>query len=92
MPSVDTEICDLHELLNCAICNGDLKRQEQSLMIPPTIDGRPPAIAGGTTIFAKFPGTCEGCGRRYDRNDPIHRPYDEESEGWLGVDCCVKPA
>lgn len=83
------DICDLHELMNCAICNGDLKRSEQSLMIPPTIDGRPPQIPGGPTIFAKFPGNCTGCGRRYDRNDAIHHPQD--GDGWLGVDCCVRP-
>lgn len=86
-----TAICDLHELTNCAICNGDLKRQESSLMAPAPVDGQAPKIPGGTTIFAHWGGVCAACGGRYEATDLIYRPYDD-SEGWLGVDCCVRPA
>lgn len=85
MPSLAP--CDLHELTNCSICTGVGKRFEATLAEPVVDRGLPPRIPGGPTIFARYGGTCAGCGRRYEINDAIH--HDREQDGWVGVECCV---
>ena len=83
--------CDLHDLSNCAICNGTERRFQESLKETPVWTRRREAAdAGGPrrsgpTIAARFDGHCAGCGRSYGEGDFITHSRDDD--GWI-AECC----
>lgn len=82
--------CDIHEIDNCADCTGATARHRDSLKDAPAWQvqqerGTIPFISGGTTIRARFPGSCAGCGARFEANDVIFSPQMES--GWY-AECC----
>lgn len=84
--------CDLHELSNCGLCNGDAKRLEGTLIDDAIDTSAPlPLIPGGVSTYARFPGNCDGCGRRYPQDTPIFRPSDNRT-GWVVIECCLDRA
>ena len=85
--SLTTEPCEKHELTNCSICTGKDRKFRASLEEPQYDRGALPKIPGGATIFANYPSTCAGCGRRYPKGEPIH--HSQDHDGWVGVSCCA---
>lgn len=88
--------CEKHDVMNCADCTGVTAAHNESLKDLTSWQQHQvrrdlpslPYIPGGPTMYAKFPGNCVGCGRRYQRDEGIH--YDRELDGWIGVDCCAE--
>jgi len=81
--------CEKHEISNCAICNGDAARLDALLADPgppPTREDALPIRPGAKVIWARFGGSCAGCGRRYERDTVIFSPFGDA--GWYGYDCC----
>lgn len=81
--------CELHEITNCSVCTGWDKAYQDTLEDSPP-DDLPPLPRhpdGHPSIYSRFPGTCIGCGRRYERWTPIH--HSQEHDGWVGLDCCA---
>lgn len=83
--------CDLHEVTNCGFCTGAAKKFDESIKESfSEVDTSVPLpkILGGVSIYARFAGNCDGCGRRYPQDTPIFRPTDN-STGWVVIECCV---
>lgn len=82
---MDQTPCALHDLWPCAICNGDLAKQEASLETPPG-DYEPGARIAPGVVAASYPGLCVSCGQNYGVGSPVR--WDERREGWRATGCC----
>lgn len=79
--AVDTEPCALHDIWPCAICNGDLAKQERDLR---EIDSGT-RIAPGV-VLARYPGHCAGCGLNFGEESPIR--WSDSAGGFIAMGCC----
>jgi hypothetical protein len=61
------ERCQTHEMLNCAICNGDDRRFRQS------------TATSFTSFPARYPGTCHSCGASLEVGQIIHYKYSADA-------------
>lgn len=82
----------MHDLDNCADCSGLTKSHQDSLKDATHWQvqqerGAVPFLPGGTTIRARFGGSCVGCGTRYEAEDVIYSPHRES--GWY-AECCYR--
>lgn len=78
--------CELHEVDNCAYCNGDAHRLDRSLQEATVLDRGLPEGRSRVTIAAKFNGRCASCKEYYTAGTYI--THSKQHDGWIGVDCC----
>ena len=67
--------CDLHELENCALCNGDVAKLESSTREPLT-----------SVLAASYAGYCGACGKPVEVGDLIGIPPG--GGRWVRMKCC----